>query len=74
MGGSFAGLRTAFEIKHLSKHKVDITVIARQEQFIFIPSFIWIVPGWPVGLDMKFPPIYEIFGTKRNIQCCQLTE
>ena len=66
VGGSFAGLTAAFEIKHLSKHKVDITVIARQEQFIFIPSFIWIVPGWrrPEQLTFDLKPALE----SKNIQ------
>ena len=38
VGGSFAGLTAAFEIKRLLKDKVDVTVIARQAQFVFIPS------------------------------------
>ncbi len=46
LGGSFAGLTAAFELKRALKDKADITVIARQEQFVFIPSLIWIVPGW----------------------------
>jgi NADH dehydrogenase FAD-containing subunit len=40
IGGSFAGLTAAFEIKRLLKDKVDVTLIASQEQFVFIPSFI----------------------------------
>jgi sulfide:quinone oxidoreductase len=46
IGGSFAGLTAAYELKRLLKNKAEVTVIARQDQFIFIPSFIWIVPGW----------------------------
>ncbi|MCS7219714.1 MAG: FAD/NAD(P)-binding oxidoreductase [Anaerolineae bacterium] len=48
LGGGFAGLTAAFELKRLLRDKgdIDITVIARQEQFVFIPSLIWIVPGW----------------------------
>lgn len=46
IGGSFAGLTAAFEIKRKLKDKVNVRVIARQEDFVFIPSLIWLVPGW----------------------------
>ena len=61
VGGSFAGLTAAFEIKRLLKDKVDVTVIARQDQFVFIPSFIWIVPGWrrPEQLTFDLKPALE---------------
>ncbi|HZD35451.1 MAG TPA: FAD/NAD(P)-binding oxidoreductase [Nitrososphaeraceae archaeon] len=61
VGGSFAGLTAAFEIKRLLKHKADILVISRQEQFVFIPSFIWIVPGWrrPEQLTFELRPALE---------------
>ena len=61
IGGSFAGLTAAFELKRLLKHTVDVTVIARQDQFVFIPSFIWIVPGWrrPDQLTFDLKPALE---------------
>ena len=61
IGGSFAGLTAAFELKRLLKNKVDVTVIARQDQFVFIPSFIWIVPGWrrPDQLTFDLKPALE---------------
>lgn len=61
VGGSFAGLTEAFEIKRLLKDKADVTVIARQDQFVFIPSFIWIVPGWrrPEQLTFDLKPALE---------------
>jgi hypothetical protein len=46
LGGSFGGLTAAFEIKRKLGDKVDVRVIARQEEFVFIPSLIWLVPGW----------------------------
>lgn len=46
IGGSFGGLTAAFEIKRKLKEKVSVRVIARQEEFVFIPSLIWLVPGW----------------------------
>jgi sulfide:quinone oxidoreductase len=66
VGGSFAGLKAAFEIKRLLKSEVEVLVIARQEQFVFIPSFIWIVPGWrrPDQLTFELRPALE----SKNIQ------
>lgn len=71
IGGSFAGLTAAFEIKRLLKHKVDVTVIARQDQFVFIPSFIWIVPGWrrPEQLTFDLKSALE----SKNIQFINAT-
>ena len=46
IGGSFGGLTAAFEIKRKLREKVDVRVIARQDEFVFIPSLIWLVPGW----------------------------
>ena len=57
LGGSFAGLSAAFDLKRTLKDKADVTVIARQEQFVFIPSLIWVVPGWrkpeQITFDLK---------------------
>lgn len=71
IGGSFAGLTAAFEIKRLLKHIVDVTVIARQDQFVFIPSFIWIVPGWrrPEQLTFDLKSALE----SKNIQFINAT-
>lgn len=59
IGGSFAGLTAAFEIKRKLKERVDVRLIARQEQFVFIPSLIWLVPGWrcseQITFDLKHP-------------------
>lgn len=46
LGGSFAGLTAALELKRLLKNKADVTVISRSEKFVYIPSLIWVVPGW----------------------------
>ena len=46
LGAGFAGLTAAFELQRSLREKVDVTVVARQEQFVFIPSLIWVVPGW----------------------------
>ena len=45
VGGSFAGLTAAYSLKRTLGADVDVTVVARQKQFVFIPSLIWVVPG-----------------------------
>jgi sulfide:quinone oxidoreductase len=37
LGGSFAGLTAAFDLKRMLKEKVEITTISRQDQFVYIP-------------------------------------
>lgn len=55
LGGSFAGLNAAYELKRLLKdEEAEITVIARQKEFVFIPSLIWVVPGWRRAEDITF--------------------
>lgn len=54
VGAGFAGLTAAFELRRRLKERAEITVIARQEQFVFIPSLIWIVPGWRTPEQITF--------------------
>lgn len=46
LGGNFAGLHAAFELHHTLGEKADVTVIAPEDNFVFLPSLIWVVPGW----------------------------
>jgi sulfide:quinone oxidoreductase len=46
LGGSFAGLNAAFKLKHDLGGRADVTVVSRDPRFVFIPSLIWVVPGW----------------------------
>jgi sulfide:quinone oxidoreductase len=66
LGGSFAGLTAAFEVEGKLKDEVHVTVIARQNQFVFIPSFIWIVPGWrrPEQITFDLKPALESKGIR----------
>jgi sulfide:quinone oxidoreductase len=45
LGGNFAGLHAAFELHHTLKEKADVTVIAPEDNFVFLPSLIWVVTG-----------------------------
>jgi sulfide:quinone oxidoreductase len=42
IGGNFAGATAAMEIKRKLKDKVEVTLIDRNENFIYIPSLIWV--------------------------------
>lgn len=46
LGGSFAGLTAAFKLKRDLGGRADVTVVSRDPRFVFIPSLIWVVPGW----------------------------
>lgn len=40
VGGSFAGLTAAFELKRLLGERARIVVLDQSDQFVFIPSLI----------------------------------
>lgn len=42
IGGNFAGFTAALQLKRKLKDKADITVIDRNEDFLYIPSLIWV--------------------------------
>ncbi|HRF50952.1 MAG TPA: FAD-dependent oxidoreductase [Anaerolineales bacterium] len=54
LGGSFAGLTAAFDAKRLLKDAADVIVVSNQPLFTFIPSLIWVVPGWRRVEDITF--------------------
>lgn len=58
LGGSFAGLTAAFELKRELGDRAEVTVIARDPRFVFIPSLIWVVPGWrkPGQISFEIEP------------------
>ncbi len=42
IGGNFAGFTAALELKRKLKSEAEITVIDRNEDFLYIPSLIWV--------------------------------
>ena len=46
LGGSFAGLTAAYKLKRELGDRAEVTIVARDPRFVFIPSLIWVVPGW----------------------------
>lgn len=54
LGGSFAGLTAAFELRRKLKNRADITVVSRTDKFWFIPSLIWVPFGRKKAEDISF--------------------
>ena len=60
VGGSFGGLTTAYELrKRLRPRECEITLIARDGQFVFIPSLPWVTMGTKtldqISFDLERP-------------------
>src|SRR5262245_56160694 len=55
LGSSFAGLTAAIELKHRVGDRHDVTVISKSDQFLFVPSLIWIPFGMQAVDDITFP-------------------
>ena len=55
IGGSFAGLTAAYELKRRLGGHVRVTVIDRNDRFVFIPSLIWVPFGWRTPDQISFP-------------------
>src|SRR5579875_2369829 len=71
LGGSFAGLTAAYELKQQLHDRHQITVIDKNDRFVFIPSLIWVPFGWRTPEQMSFPlrPSLE----RRGIEFLQTT-
>lgn len=61
LGGSFAGLTAAFDLKRKLKTAVEVTVVSRTDKFWFIPSLIWVPFGRRKAEDISFDlkPAFE---------------
>ncbi len=56
VGGSFGGLTTAYQLRrHLGPERADITVVAKDGQFRFVPSFPWVAIGRRRLEQISFP-------------------
>src|SRR4030065_792309 len=55
VGGSFGGLTVAFELRKIfSRSRLEITVISRDENFVFIPSLPWVAMGEKTLAQISF--------------------
>jgi sulfide:quinone oxidoreductase len=66
VGGSFAGLTAAYDLKRDLGDAAEVTVIARDERFVFIPSLIWVIAGWrkPGQISFDLAPSLERKGIR----------
>jgi sulfide:quinone oxidoreductase len=60
IGGSFGGLTVAHEVKRrLPRRECDITVIAKERRFVFIPALPWVASGTKtleqISFDLEKP-------------------
>ena len=55
IGGNFAGFTTALELKRKGGRGTQVTVIDRSEEFLFIPSLIWVPFGRREVKDISIP-------------------
>ncbi len=56
VGGSFGGLTTAYELRRrLTPERAEITLVARDGQFRFVPSFPWVATGRRRLEQISFP-------------------
>jgi len=55
IGGSFGGLTAAFDLRRrLPRRQHDITVLAAERRFVFIPSLPWVAMGQKTIDDISF--------------------
>ena len=54
IGGNFAGLTAAFEMKRRMKGEVHVTVVSKIRDFVYIPSLIWVPFGRRRAEDITF--------------------
>lgn len=64
IGGNFGGLTSAFELKRKLKNQSEITVISKSDQFIYIPSLIWVPFGRRKLSEITFP-VQNLFGKEK---------
>ena len=55
LGGSFAGLTAAYELKRELGERHHVTVIDKNDRFVFIPSLIWVPFGRRTPEQISFP-------------------
>ncbi|MCA9771495.1 MAG: FAD-dependent oxidoreductase [Myxococcales bacterium] len=61
VGSSFAGMTAAIELKEKLGDRHEIVVLSKDDQFLFMPSLIWVPFGLRAAKDITFPlaPIYK---------------
>ena len=55
IGGNFAGLTAALSLKQELDRDVEVTVVSKDDRFLFMPSLIWVPFGKRNVRDIVFP-------------------
>ena len=74
IGSSFAGLTSAVHLKKKLGELHDVLVISKTDQFLFMPSLIWVPFDLRTKEEITFPvrPIFEKKGIE--FKCAEVTE
>ncbi len=66
IGGSFAGLTGALEARRKLGPEHEVTLISRTDDFVYIPSLIWVPFGWRNVKDISVPlkPVLDKHGVR----------
>jgi len=66
IGGSFAGLTGALEARRKLGPEHEVTLISRTDDFVYIPSLIWVPFGWRSVKDISVPlkPVLDKHGVQ----------
>jgi sulfide:quinone oxidoreductase len=66
IGGSFAGLTGALEAKRKLGGEHEVVLISKTENFVYIPSLIWVPFGWREIEDISIPirPVLDKAGVE----------
>ena len=75
VGGSFAGMTAAIEIKSKLGDRHDVVVLSKEKDFLFMPSLIWVAFGKRKREDITFPlaPVFEKKGVAfENVEATRI--
>ncbi|MHB8792977.1 MAG: NAD(P)/FAD-dependent oxidoreductase [Thermoleophilia bacterium] len=66
IGGSFAGITGALEARRKLGPEHEVTLISRTDDFVYIPSLIWVPFGWRNVKDISVPlkPVLDKHGVR----------
>lgn len=66
IGGSFAGITGALEARRKLGPEHEVTLISRTDDFVYIPSLIWVPFGWRSVKDISVPlkPVLDKHGVR----------
>ncbi|HEY8089324.1 MAG TPA: FAD-dependent oxidoreductase [Polyangiaceae bacterium] len=75
LGGSFAGMTAAIELKEKLGDEADVVVLSKAKDFLFMPSLIWVPFGKRQREDITFAlaPVFEKKGVDfRNVEVTRI--